>query len=114
MRFRIGDLVAEDTSLYWRFSRNSFIYMNEDAPPQDGEPKKTIGIIMSVHKRFPDAFFDIPYFVYKIKWLNAPDGFWDTKYFYEDELELLSRVNHDDDFDPEFEADIEFEEEEEE
>jgi hypothetical protein len=29
-------------------------------------------------------------------------------------LELLSRVNHDEDFDPEFEADIEFEEEDEE
>ena len=113
MRFRVGDLVAEDTNLYWRFSKNSFVFMSEESDPSEGDIMKTIGIVISVHKRFPDAFFDIPYYVYKIKWLNAREGqIWDDKYFYGDELELLSRVNHDDDSDPEFEADIEFEEEE--
>ena len=113
MRFRVGDLVAENTNLYWRFSKSSFVYMSEEADPLEGDAMKTIGIVISVHKRFPDAFFDIPYIVYKIKWLNAPEGnIFDNKYFYDDELELLSRVNYDDDSDPEFEADIEFEDEE--
>ena len=113
MQFRVGDLVAEDNDLYWRFSKNSFIFISEEADPSEGEPRKTIGVVMSVHKRFPDAFFDIPYYVYKVKWLNAKAGaLWDDKYFYEDELELLSRVNHDDDSDPEFEADIIFEDDE--
>lgn len=115
MRFRVGDLVAENYNLYWRFSRNSFVYLNEEADPSEGEPRKVIGIIVSVHKRFPDAFFDIPYYVYKVKWLNATQGaVWDDKYFYEDELELLSRVNQEDDNDPEFELELRFEGEKEE
>lgn len=113
MRFRVGDLVAENENLYWRFSRSSFIFISEEADPSEGDAKRTLGVVMSVHKRFPDAFFDIPYYVYKIKWLNAKEGnYWDDKYFYEDELELLSRVNHDDVSDPEFEADIDFEDNE--
>lgn len=112
MPFRVGDLVAEDQSLYWRFYNKSFIFINEEADPSEGEAKKIIGLVMSVHKRFPDAFFDIPYYVYKIKWLNAPNEsgvFWDDKYFYEDELVLLSRVNPDEP-DPEYEEDIDFSE----
>ena len=86
MRFRVGDLVAENTNLYWRFTKSSFVYMSEEADPLEGDAMKTIGIVISVHKRFPDAFFDIPYFVYKIKWLNAPEGnIFDNKYFYDDE-----------------------------
>lgn len=108
MPFRIGDLVAEDHSLYWKFYHKSFIFINEESDPSEGEAKQTIGIVMSVHKRFPDAFFDIPYYVYKVKWLNAPAGnYWDDKYFYEDELVLLSRVNPDEP-DPEYEEDIDF------
>jgi len=114
MQFRVGDLVAEDPSLYWNFSRSSYIFMTEEADPSEGDHRKVIGIVMSVHKRFPDAFFDIPYFVYKVKWLNAPNKYWDDKYFYADELELLSRVNFDEECDPEFEADLNFGEEEEE
>ena len=115
MRLRVGDIVAENYNLYWRFSRNSFIYLNEEADPSDGPARQIIGIIISVHKRFPDAFFDIPYYVYKVKWLNSPQGVvWDDKYFYEDELELLSRVNQDDDNDPEFEIEMTFESKEEE
>lgn len=113
MPLRVGDLVSEDHNLYWQFSTRSYIFQRDEADPSIGAPKKIIGIIMSVHKRFPDAFFEIPYYVYKIKWLNAPEGvMWDDKYFYEDELVLLSRVNSEEP-DPEFEEEIGSEEEEE-
>ncbi len=110
MAFHVGDLVAEDYSLYWMFYNKSYQFMKNEADPSQGEPEKVIGVVTSVHKRYPDAFFEIPYFIYKIKWLNSPHGvLWDDKYFYEDELILLSRVNpppeHDEleDFDDEFE-----------
>ena len=47
---------------------------------------------MSIKKRYPDQFFDIPYFIYEVKWFNPPDGTdMDSRCFYEDELILLSR-----------------------
>ena len=49
---------------------------------------------MDVRKRYPDQFFDIPYFVYHVKWFNPPQGAnMDARYFYEDELILLSRAH---------------------
>lgn len=112
MAFRVGDLVAEDYTLYWNFYNKSYQYIKNEADPSQGEAQQTIGIITSVHKRFPDAFFEIPYYVYKIKWLNSPHGvLWDDKYFYEDELVLLSRVNNDE-ADPEYEEELEFDDEE--
>lgn len=112
MAFRVGDLVAEDYTLYWNFYNKSYQYIKNESDPSQGEAEQVIGIITSVHKRFPDAFFEIPYYVYKIKWLNSPHGvLWDDKYFYEDELVLLSRVNHDD-TDPEYEEEIDFDDEE--
>lgn len=100
MSFHVGDLVAEDYSLYWMFYNKSYQFMKNEADPSQGEPEKVIGVITSVHKRYPDAFFEIPYFIYKIKWLNSPHGvLWDDKYFYEDELILLSRVNPPPEFD---------------
>lgn len=114
MALRVGDLVAEDYTLYWKFYNKSYHYMTNVADPSEGEAEQTIGIITSVHKRYPDAFFEIPYYVYKIKWLNSPQGIhWDDKYFYEDELILLSRV-HQDEPDPEHEDEWDFDEEEEE
>ena len=110
MPLRIGDLVAEDYNLYWKFSSRSYIWVRDEADPSSGDPKQVIGIIISVHKRFPDAFFEIPYYVYKIKWLNPPEGvMWDDKYFYEDELVLLSRVSKNEP-DPEFEEELLFDE----
>ena len=111
MALRVGDLVAEDYTLYWRFYNRSYHYMTNVADPDEGEAQQTIGIITSVHKRYPDAFFEIPYYVYKIKWLNSQHGiYWDDKYFYEDELILLSRV-HQDEPDPEHEDEWDFDEE---
>lgn len=113
MPLRVGDLVAEDYNLYWKFSSRSYVWIRDESDPSVGEPKQIIGIIISVHKRFPDAFFEIPYYVYKIKWLNAPEGImWDDKYFYGDELVLLSRVSREEP-DPEFELEMNFEREEE-
>ena len=94
MAFQVGDLVVEDHSLYWIFYNKSYTFMKNEADPSQGEPEKILGVVTSVHKRYPDAFFEIPYFIYKIKWLNSPHGIlWDDKYFYEDELILLSRVD---------------------
>ena len=94
MAFQVGDLVVEDHSLYWIFYNKSYTFMKNEADPSQGEPEKILGVVTSVHKRYPDAFFEIPYFIYKIKWLNSPHGvLWDDKYFYEDELILLSRVD---------------------
>lgn len=91
MVFRVGDLVAEDHSLYWHFYNRSYSFVQNEADPSEGEPKQTIGIVMSVHKRYPDQFFDIPYFVYSVKWLNPPAGSaMDLRHYYEDELILLS------------------------
>ena len=115
MSFQIGDLVAEDYSLYWIFYNNSYTFMKNEADPSQGEAKKVIGVVTSVHKRYPDAFFEIPYFIYKIKWLNSPHGvLWDDKYFYEDELILISRVNPPPEHDELEDFDAEFEDEEEE
>lgn len=92
--FKIGDLVAEDYSLYWYFHNKSYNWIANEADPSEGEPKQVIGIIMDVRKRYPDQFFDIPYFVYHVKWFNPPQGAnMDARYFYEDELILLSRAH---------------------
>ena len=115
MSFQIGDLVAEDYSPYWMFYNKSYTFMKNEADPSQGEAKKIIGVVTSVHKRYPDAFFEIPYFIYKIKWLNSPHGvLWDDKYFYEDELILISRVNPPPEHDELEDFDAEFEDEEEE
>lgn len=91
--FRVGDLVAEDYSLYWYFYKNSYTFVENEADPSKGPPQQAIGIIMSVKKRYPDQFFDIPYFVYHVKWFNPPYGVdMDSRHFYEDELVLLSRA----------------------
>ena len=91
--FRVGDLVAEDYSLYWYFYKNSYSFVENEADPSKGAPQQAIGIIMSVKKRYPDQFFDIPYFVYHVKWFNPPLGVdMDSRHFYEDELVLLSRA----------------------
>ena len=91
MAFRVGDLVAEDHTLYWYFYNKSFTFVQNESDPEEGNPKQVIGIITTVHKRYPDQFFDIPYFVYGVKWLNAPHGsFMDARHYYEDELTLLS------------------------
>lgn len=112
MALCVGDLVAEDHTLYWNFYNKSYTFISEESDPSQGEPEKIIGIITPVHKRFPDAFFEIPYYVYKIKWLNSPHGvLWDDKFFYEDELILLSRVCREGS-DPEYEENIEYDEEE--
>lgn len=114
MPLNIGDLVSEDHNLYWKFYSKSYIFLKNEADPSAGDAKRVIGVVTSVHKRYPDAFFDIPYFIYKVKWLNAPQGsYWDDKYFYEDELILLSRVKTGNQPDPSFEEDIDFEGEEE-
>ncbi len=111
MSLNVGDLVSEDHTLYWKFYNKSYIFLKDEADPSSGLPKRVIGIVTSVHKRYPDAFFDIPYYVYKIKWLNAPQGsYWDDKYFYEDELILLSRVESEERPDPSYEQDIDVEE----
>lgn len=90
--FKIGDLVAEDYSLYWYFHNKSYNWISNEADPSDGDANQIIGIIMSVKKRYPDQFFDIPYFIYQVKWFNPPDGTdMDSRCFYEDELILLSR-----------------------
>lgn len=92
--FKIGDLVAEDYSLYWYFHNKSYNWIANEADPSEGEPKQVIGIVMDVRKRYPDQFFDIPYFVYHVKWFNPPQGTnMDARYFYEDELILLSRAH---------------------
>lgn len=92
--FKIGDLVAEDYSLYWYFHNKSYNWIANEADPSEGEPKQVIGIVMDVRKRYPDQFFDIPYFVYHVKWFNPPQGAnMDARYFYEDELILLSRAH---------------------
>ena len=92
--FKIGDLVAEDYSLYWYFHNKSYNWIANEADPSEGEPKQVIGIVMDVRKRYPDQFFDIPYFVYHVKWFNPPQGAnMDARYFYEDELVLLSRAH---------------------
>lgn len=92
--FKIGDLVAEDYSLYWYFHNKSYNWIANEADPSAGEPKQVIGIVMDVRKRYPDQFFDIPYFVYHVKWFNPPQGAnMDARYFYEDELILLSRAH---------------------
>lgn len=90
--FKVGDLVAEDYSLYWYFHNKSYNWISNEADPSDGNPSQIIGIVMSVKKRYPDQFFDIPYFIYEVKWFNPPDGTdMDSRCFYEDELILLSR-----------------------
>ena len=91
--FKVGDLVAEDYSLYWYFYKHSYKFIKHESDPSAGPPQKVIGIIMAVKKRYPDQFFDIPYFVYHVKWFNPPGGVdMDSKHFYEDELILLSRA----------------------
>ena len=107
MSLKIGDLVSEDHTLYWKFDNKSYTFLKDEADPSQGSAKRVICIITSVHKRYPDAFFDIPYYVYKIKWLNSPQGsMWDDKYFYEDELVLLSRVEAGEHPDPSYEEDM--------
>tara|TARA_Y100000004_G_scaffold63181_1_gene70784 strand:- start:1431 stop:1778 length:348 start_codon:yes stop_codon:yes gene_type:complete len=94
--FRTGDLVAEDYSLYWYFYRESYEFKANESDPKAGKPSQIVGIILSVKKRYPDQFFDIPYFVYQVKWFNPPPGVdMDTRVFYEDELILLSRSSED-------------------
>lgn len=91
--FKVGDLVAEDYSLYWYFYKNSYKFVKHESDPSAGNPQQVIGIIMTVRKRYPDQFFDIPYFVYHVKWFNPPSGVdMDSRHFYEDELILLSRA----------------------
>ena len=91
--FKVGDLVAEDYSLYWYFHKNSYSWITNEADPSEGNANQVIGIVMSVKKRYPDQFFDIPYFIYHVKWFNPPAGAnMDSRYFYEDELILLSRA----------------------
>ena len=105
--FKVGDLVAEDYSLYWYFHNKSYNWISNEADPSEGEANQVIGIVMSVKKRYPDQFFDIPYFIYHVKWFNPPQGAnMDSRYFYEDELILLSRSkdvweDKEDDFDDE-------------
>ena len=91
--FKVGDLVAEDYSLYWYFHNKSYNWIANEADPSQGSANQVIGIVMNVKKRYPDQFFDIPYFIYHVKWFNPPQGAnMDSRYFYEDELILLSRA----------------------
>ena len=102
--FKVGDLVAESYRPYWYYGMDSFYYgygygydfRDEDywtKPPHAGGV--VVGLVVEVTTRepYPTEYHVALSTVYRVKWLNAPYGDWrDWRYFYEDELKLLSSV----------------------
>ena len=119
--FLVSSLVSP--GVIWA-QRNLDIEYVENIEPLHYVAQRSLGSIVIDGKldepswqraQWTPAFVDIegdrkerPAFLTRAKML------WDDKYFYDDELELLSRVNQDDDNDPEFEIEMTFESKEEE
>jgi len=109
MRFSIGDLVVEKTVNHWYFTAYGYgftmspYYSEEDYWGEYYEKQKEkeplIGLIIDIRESQPSPFFDadpdICHRTYKIMWLNtSPNDFMISRYFFGDELRLLSKINN--------------------
>ena len=108
MRFSIGDLVVEKTLNHWYFTAYDYGftmqgYYSEDYWGEYYEKRKEkeplIGLIVDIRESTPSPFFDLEsdtcHQTYKVMWLNVgPDDYMMSRYFFGDELRLLSKINN--------------------
>lgn len=109
MRFSIGDLVTERKSNYWYFHSFGF---HSHSPPYENiyeywsgyedydedtmsKSMPIVGIVMDVETNDANSYYTQSFFTYRIWWINcSPDeGYLMQRWFYEDELRLLSKIN---------------------
>ena len=107
MRFSVGDLVTERKSNYWYFHSYGFgmhptydsVYDYWDAYGERMEqPERAvpiIGVVMEIVMHDANSYYTETYSTYRIWWLNCPNDelYLMQRYFYEDELRLLSKIN---------------------
>ena len=105
MRFSIGDLVTERKSNYWYFHSYGFgrhltydsIYEYWNAYDEEEERRSIpiIGIVMSIESNEANDYYTESYYTYRVWWINCPpdESYLMQRYFYEDELRLLSKIN---------------------
>ena len=106
MRFSIGDLVVEKTINHWYFTTYGYNFSMspyysdgywEEYYDRAKEREPLIGLVIDVRVGEPSFYYDgeVNHQTYKVLWLNVDlDDYMMQRYFFGDELRLLSKINH--------------------
>ena len=105
MRFLVGDLVTEKTLNHWYFTTYGYGFSMSPEYYPDGywddyyenakNKKPRIGIIIDIKDHAGYEFYgdDANHKTYKVMWLNlGADDYMMDRYFFGDELRLLSKI----------------------
>ena len=107
MRFSVGDLVAEKKINHWYFAEGEYGYGYTLAPhyapaeywdeyyDRAKNRSPVVGIVMEAKENDLQGYYETEaYMTYRIMWLNTEDDDWMmSRWFYGDELRLLSKTN---------------------
>lgn len=105
MRFSVGDLVAEKKTNHWFFTNYGLYgYAHPSSEYWDEYYERTkhqkplIGIVIEVVEKDEEDYYIInKYNTYKVMWINCTDHmtYLMDRYFFGDELRLISKINND-------------------
>ena len=102
--FSIGDLVIEKRFNFWYFSHPGIYGYEPHASSEYWDEyniryknaKPLIGIVIEIVKNDANDYYAERYTTYKVMWLSLSEQehFLKDRYFFSDELRLLSKINH--------------------
>ena len=100
--FRVGDLVTESDRSLWYFGFGGYhdSYWGDWGDSKLMRPKRSqsepiIGFVIEVIEKHPTEldYHVTAHHVYRVKWLNPPQGNWQAwRHYYEEELNLISAI----------------------
>ena len=108
VRFSIGDLIVEKRMNHWFYAGDTYGFGYTMSPyysPSYWEDyyevaktkKPPVGIVIDVKENEPTGYYQADVFMsYRVMWLNLDeesDAFLMERWFYGDELRLLSKIN---------------------